>query len=146
MADDARRRVTPVQAVYAEMVVLSRRLRRESTLNHPALTMTDYSILSYLDRKPDATVTDTAAEFGLNKSTASRQIAGLIERGLIERAPNSADGRVGDLAPSPAGRDALRQAQEELHRSLLARLDGWPEADLAAFADLLRRYNAGGTQ
>lgn len=146
MADDARRRATPVESVYAEMVVLSRRLRRESMLNHPALTMTDYSILSYLDRKPDATVTDTAAEFGLNKSTASRQIAGLIERGLIQRAANSSDGRVSDLRPSLAGRHALRQAQEELHQSLLARLVGWPRADLAAFADLLRRYNDGGAQ
>lgn len=131
------------EAVYAEMVVLARRLRRESGLAHPALTMTDYSILSYLHRSSDATVTDTAQEFGLNKSTASRQIAGLIERGVIVREGNPDDGRVGHLQLSPAGCEVLSQAREELRAAFVARLDGWPPADIERFATLLRRYNNG---
>ncbi|MGI8667205.1 MAG: MarR family winged helix-turn-helix transcriptional regulator [Jatrophihabitans sp.] len=131
------------EAVYAEMVVLARRLRRESGLAHPALTMTDFSILSYLDRSVEATVTDTAQVFGLNKSTASRQIAGLIERGWILRQGNPDDGRVSHLQPSAAGRQVLEQARQELRAAFVARLDGWPAADVDRFAELLRRYNGG---
>ncbi len=131
----------PAEAVYAEMVVLARRLRRESGLAHPALTMTDYSILSYLDRSSDATVTETALAFGLNKSTASRQIGGLIERGLISRECNPDDGRVSHLRPSDAGLRVLEQARAELQAAFLARLDGWPDEDIDRFAELLRRYN-----
>ncbi|MEO6700391.1 MAG: MarR family winged helix-turn-helix transcriptional regulator [Jatrophihabitantaceae bacterium] len=133
--------VRPTEAVYAEMVVLARRLRRESALAHPALTITDYSILSYLDRQSSATVTDTAIEFGLNKSTASRQIAGLHERGLIVREGNPTDGRVGHLRPSATGRLVLQQARAELRAALFARLDGWPDDDIEQFAELLCRYN-----
>lgn len=134
------------EAVYAEMVVLARRLRRESGLAHPALTMTDYSILSYLDRSMEATVTDTAQEFGLNKSTASRQITGLFERGLIVRANNPDDGRVGHLQLSPTGRAVLEQARAELRAAFVARLEGWPAGDILRFAELLRRYNSGPPQ
>lgn len=135
----------PAEALYAELVVLARRLRRESGLAHPALTMTDYSILSHLDRSNDATVTDTALAFGLNKSTASRQIAGLMERGLISRECNPDDGRVTHLRPSEAGLRVLEQARLELRTAFLARLDGWPPADIDRFAELLRRYNEAST-
>jgi DNA-binding MarR family transcriptional regulator len=135
---------SPAEAVYAEMVVLARRLRRESGLSHPALTMTDYSILSYLHRTRDATVTDTAAEFGLNKSTASRQVAGLIDRGLIERQLDPVDGRVSRLTPSPDGLRVLERARAELLQTLIGRLHGWQPAEVETFAALLRRYNSGG--
>ncbi len=62
----------------------------------------------------DATVNDVAAALYLDKSTASRVCKGLVDRGLVARTRDPADGRTVRLQATPEG--------AALHRSIRAEL------------------------
>lgn len=73
-------------------------------------------------------------------STVSRQIAQLVDRGLVERQPDPADGRACVLVPTAAGHetmDALRRRRDE---HLAAVLRHWPSDDVDTLVGLLSRF------
>jgi DNA-binding MarR family transcriptional regulator len=75
-------------------------------------------------------------------STVSRQVAVLVEQGLVTRGPDPEDGRAALLTITDAGRelvaDRLRKRDEYL-RSMTA---GWSDADRDQFAELFERFAA----
>lgn len=73
-------------------------------------------------------------------STVSRQVAQLVDRGLVERQPDPADGRACVLVPTAAGHetiDALRRRRDE---HLAAVLQSWPTGEVHTLVDLLTRF------
>ncbi|WP_280385458.1 MarR family winged helix-turn-helix transcriptional regulator [Nocardia wallacei] len=73
-------------------------------------------------------------------STISRQVAGLVKRGLLERRADPDDGRASVLVVTDAGRDLaeeLRQRRIELLEHIVA---DWDQADREQLATLLRRF------
>ncbi|MBF6214608.1 MarR family transcriptional regulator [Nocardia puris] len=73
-------------------------------------------------------------------STVSRQVAQLVERGLVRRAADPADGRASVLEVTEHGRAiAARIGERRRHNLSLVTAD-WPERDRAAFAELLTRF------
>lgn len=75
------------------------------------------------------TVNELAAHLFLDKSTVSRVARGLVERGLVVREADAADGRVVRLVATARGRDVHRAIASDLfeeYRGMLADLA--PEA------------------
>ncbi|MFF0541764.1 MarR family winged helix-turn-helix transcriptional regulator [Nocardia thailandica] len=73
-------------------------------------------------------------------STVSRQVAALVERGLIERAADPADGRATVLTVTESGREVAEQIRRRRYESVAAVTGEWPETDRADFARLLARF------
>ena len=73
-------------------------------------------------------------------STVSRQVAGLVKDGLVERRADPADGRASVLAVTEAGRkliiDRRRQRNEAIHQMFTS----WPDEDFKIFAELFERF------
>jgi DNA-binding MarR family transcriptional regulator len=73
-------------------------------------------------------------------STISRQVAGLVKDGLIERRADPADGRASLLAVTEKGHQLLETRKRQKSSSIARFLAHWPEADRERFAELLERF------
>ncbi len=76
------------------------------------LSINDYEALHLLSQAPDRRLrrVDLARELILTPSGVTRLLEGLVEAGLVERAPCSADLRITYAVLTEAGRAALRRA------------------------------------
>ncbi|MFF6914600.1 MarR family transcriptional regulator [Streptomyces sp. NPDC012466] len=124
------------------MTVFARRARAAAGRMHPELSLVSYTLLGHLEESGGCRATDLAAHYALDKSTVSRQVAGLERAGLIERRPDAQDHRVQALHLTDTGRHLLAQVTESRRAAFLERLADWPTEDLSRFADYLVRYNA----
>lgn len=70
--------------------------------------------LEALVRRGSLTLNELAARLRLEKSTASRMVDGLEEKGYLTRAPHPADRRALQLAVTPAGRALYERIEAEL--------------------------------
>jgi DNA-binding MarR family transcriptional regulator len=131
-----------VETIQREMTVFARRARAAAGRMHPELSLVSYTLLGHLEESGGCRATDLAAHYALDKSTVSRQVAGLERAGLIERGPDPADQRVQVLNLTPSGRHILAQVTESRRAAFRERLAGWPAEDLSRFAEYLVRYNA----
>ncbi|WP_405485433.1 MarR family winged helix-turn-helix transcriptional regulator [Nocardia sp. NBC_00511] len=73
-------------------------------------------------------------------STISRQVAGLVKRGLIERRADPADGRVSVLAITDAGRAVATQIRIRRNEALGQVMRDWTPAERDTFSQLLVRF------
>ncbi|MFF5969385.1 MarR family winged helix-turn-helix transcriptional regulator [Streptomyces collinus] len=131
-----------VETIQREMTVFARRARAAAGRMHPELSLVSYTLLGHLEESGGCRATDLAAHYALDKSTVSRQVAGLERAGLIERRPDPADQRVQVLHLTRSGRHILAQVTESRRAAFRERLAGWPAEDLSRFAEYLVRYNA----
>ncbi|MHA6762590.1 MarR family winged helix-turn-helix transcriptional regulator [Streptacidiphilus sp. PAMC 29251] len=100
-----------------------------------------FLLLHRLDRTGAVGVKALAAAMGIDSSTVTRQVAPLVDGGLVDRVPNPDDGRAVLLELSPHGRERLeevRASRRALMRNLVA---DWPDADQSQFCALLTRFN-----
>ena len=84
-------------------------------------------------------VVELAERAGRDHTTVSRQVAKLVELGLVERRPSPTDRRVKEAVITSAGRrvtDALDAARQRL---LDAAFADWSDQDLIRFEQLMRR-------
>ncbi len=73
-------------------------------------------------------------------STVSRQIAHMVDSGLVERRADPADGRASLLAITKAGERLVARQRATRARFLTGLLADWPERDRHRFATLLHRF------
>jgi DNA-binding MarR family transcriptional regulator len=109
---------------------------RRATLDRAA-----FLVLNRLDWQGPMGVKALADALGIDSSTATRQVAPLVDGGLVERVPNPLDKRSVSLGLTPLGRERLeevRAERQELVRRLVA---DWPPEDREAFCELLARFN-----
>ncbi|MGC0419575.1 DNA-binding MarR family transcriptional regulator [Embleya sp. AB8] len=101
----------------------------------------DRLLLAYLAMDGPRRVTDLAAMTYLDVSTVSRQIASLVQRGLVERRPDPNDGRGTLLAVTDEGNQAFeiyrRRRQAELDRVTR----DWSTDERETLITLLGRFN-----
>ncbi|MFC1432684.1 MarR family winged helix-turn-helix transcriptional regulator [Streptacidiphilus sp. N1-3] len=100
-----------------------------------------FLLLHRLDRTGAVGVKALATAMGIDSSTVTRQVAPLVETGLVDRVPNPDDGRAVLLELSPRGRvrlEEVRASRQLLMRRLVA---DWPQPDQEQFCALLTRFN-----
>ncbi|MGI8696507.1 MAG: MarR family winged helix-turn-helix transcriptional regulator [Mycobacteriales bacterium] len=83
---------------------------------------------------------DLAERVHSDVSTVSRQVAHLVESGLVERTPDPADGRAARLAITAGGRISHGKHLQMRDEYLTGVLTDWPERDRRRFAHLLQRF------
>ena len=108
---------------------------------HADLDGAAYGLLALLQDTGPLRASDLVTRLGLDKSTVSRQVATLVDLGLVDRAPDPVDGRAQVLTPSPEGSARLERIREVRRARWEADLSDWPASDVATLAGLLQRLN-----
>ncbi|MFE5795359.1 MarR family winged helix-turn-helix transcriptional regulator [Streptomyces sp. NPDC056503] len=138
-------REASVDVIQRELTAFARRARAAAARVHPELPLVSYTLLAHIEDQRGCRATDLAAHYLLDKSTVSRQLAGLEKLGMVERRPAPEDHRVQVLHPTEAGLAVLATAQANRRAAYQERLKDWSSEDLARFADFLLRYNDAGS-
>jgi DNA-binding MarR family transcriptional regulator len=89
------------------------------------LPASELEVMRLLARRPGLSVNDVAHELGMQPSNASTAIRSLIARGTLQRRPDTMDGRVVRLEPTPeayAARDRRERSWGEALTTVLATL------------------------
>lgn len=73
-------------------------------------------------------------------STVSRQVAGLVRDGLVERQADPEDGRASVLVPTERGLELLAAQRKRLGLALARVVRQWDPADVSRFLELLERF------
>ncbi|WP_431958294.1 MarR family winged helix-turn-helix transcriptional regulator [Nocardia lijiangensis] len=73
-------------------------------------------------------------------STVSRQVAQLVERELVRRTADPADGRATVLEVTERGREVAEQIRRRRHDNLTRVMAEWTPDNRALFAGLLRQF------
>lgn len=101
-----------------------------------------YLLLNRLDSKGPMGVKALAASMGIDSSTVTRQVAPLVDTGLVKRTSHPEDGRAVVLHLSPRGRSRLEDVRSS-RRQLMAELtEDWELGEREAFCALLSRFNS----
>jgi DNA-binding MarR family transcriptional regulator len=108
---------------------------------HPDLDGAAYGLLALLEDAGPLRASDLVARLGLDKSTVSRQVASLVDLGLVVRAPDPDDGRAQVLSPSAEGSARLARIRAARRARWEADLADWPPDDVATLGELLARLN-----
>ncbi|MBC2873666.1 MULTISPECIES: MarR family winged helix-turn-helix transcriptional regulator [Streptomyces] len=139
-------RADHLDTIQRELTAFARRARAAAARLHPELSLVSYTLLAHLQDQRGCRATDLATHYLLDKSTVSRQVAGLERLGLVERRADPDDQRVQVLHLTDRGTEVLDQVAASRRTAFENRLADWDEADLARFAGYLLRYNASGTE
>lgn len=100
-----------------------------------------YLLLNRLDKEGPMGVKALAASMGIDSSTVTRQVAPLVDTGLVKRTSHPEDGRAVVLQLSPRGQSRLEEVRSS-RRQLMAELtDDWAPEEREAFCTLLTRFN-----
>lgn len=100
-----------------------------------------YLLLNRLDREGPMGVKALAASMGIDSSTVTRQVAPLVDTGLVKRTSHPEDGRAVVLQLSPRGAARLEEVRSS-RRQLMAELtDDWAPEEREQFCSLLTRFN-----
>ncbi len=99
---------------------LSRRLRAERP--DAGLSLTQLAALGSLDRHGPLTPGELADHEKVQPPSMTRVLAGLEERGLIDRTPHESDGRQHRVSLTPQAREMLREDRRQRDAWLACRL------------------------
>lgn len=127
-------------AILRALITISRRGVADARRGGTPLSMTDQSIVGFIAERSGVRSIDIAQEFQLNRSTVSRQLAGLIRVGLVREAADTA-GRGRPLELTDAGESAYRETLRALQAIIDDQLAAWTADEVARFAHDLTRFN-----
>ncbi|WP_456115284.1 MarR family winged helix-turn-helix transcriptional regulator [Streptomyces beihaiensis] len=100
-----------------------------------------YLLLNRLDKEGPMGVKALAAGMGIDSSTVTRQVAPLVDTGLVKRTSHPEDGRAVVLQLSPRGATRLEEVRSS-RQELMARLThDWEPREREQFCALLTRFN-----
>lgn len=114
------------------IVRTARRLRQEAAGTEAELTPTAASALATVERHGPLTPSELAEIERVRRPTATRTLRVLVEAGLVERAPDPADGRSALVSVNANGRERLRRLRGRKNAYLARRMRDLPDADVAA--------------
>ena len=129
------------------------KLARQVTipLGEVDLSLPQYRVLAFLD-EGEAAPSDLAGRLSVSRPSITALMDGLITRGLVERRPDTDDGRRVHHHLTDTGRDTLQRADQAVGDRLVAigthMNAGDPDvliASLARFGEAIRTARAAGT-
>ena len=100
-----------------------------------------YLLLNRLDNEGPMGVKALAEGMGIDSSTVTRQVAPLVDSGLVKRTSHPEDGRAVVLALSPRGRGRLDEVRTSRRQLMSVVTEGWTETEREIFCELLGRFN-----
>ncbi|MFJ2116482.1 MULTISPECIES: MarR family winged helix-turn-helix transcriptional regulator [unclassified Streptomyces] len=100
-----------------------------------------YLLLNRLDQEGPMGVKALAAGMGIDSSTVTRQVAPLVDTGLVKRTSHPEDGRAVVLQLSPRGLARLEEVRASRRELMSQVTDGWTEEEREHFTSLLTRFN-----
>ncbi|MGH3311350.1 MAG: MarR family winged helix-turn-helix transcriptional regulator [Streptomyces sp.] len=100
-----------------------------------------YLLLNRLDQSGPMGVKALACGMGIDSSTVTRQVAPLVDSGLVTRTSHPEDGRAVVLKLSPRGSARLEQVRSSRRQLMALLTEGWSEEDRETFCTLLTRFN-----
>jgi DNA-binding MarR family transcriptional regulator len=121
----------------ARLAVAIGRINRRIRPTGGGLTQAQLSALSSIMRKGPLRPGDLARIESIAAPSATRIVADLEARGLIERAPDPADGRSSLVSPTEAGAGAVLSARAERAERISVLLTGLDDGELTTIVDAL---------
>jgi len=112
----------------------------EETLDH--LPASELELMRLLVRRPGGTVSEVARELGLQTSNASATVRTLVARGLLERHPDSNDGRMTRLFPTDLAQEIRRRREAAWATALRRRLNHLEAEETNRLLDAARALRA----
>jgi DNA-binding MarR family transcriptional regulator len=100
-----------------------------------------YLLLNRLEQVGPMGVKALASGMGIDSSTVTRQVAPLVEAGLVTRTTHPEDGRAVVLKLSPHGTARLGQVRSSRRELMAVLTEDWSEEDRETFCRLLTRFN-----
>jgi DNA-binding MarR family transcriptional regulator len=120
----------------------SRALTIQSAANfHPDLAPAAFHIAWWLHSFGPAKSSRLAAEVGMDRSATSRLTARMVKLELVAASPDPDDGRGIVFKLTAKGERRVASASTHKAQVFNERIADWSDADLTAFAALLRRFN-----
>lgn len=135
--------VTALDQIELASAVLMRNfelLGRRSGI-YSDLDRADYLLLRALDQAGPADIAALAAALGVDPSTAGRQVAAMLAKGLVTRQPSAADRRRSVITPTPEGQRRLARTRQRRRDETGRLLTNWSPEDRELLAEMLARYN-----
>ncbi len=109
------------------------------------ITVSECYALEALVRRGPQTLNQVAAALRLDKSTASRVVRALEEKGYVRRAAHPEDGRAVQLAASASGERLFNRIHDELEGRYRAMLAGFDAPTRQALLAVIRRLQGDAT-
>ena len=106
------------------------------------VTMSELAVLGRLSHSGPQRLSALAEWSQLDPSSASRQIADLVDHGYLERLDDPDDGRARLLTLTASGHDLLARIVSKRNEFFGDALRGWTDSDVARLHVLLHRLNA----
>ncbi len=100
-----------------------------------------YLLLNRLDKEGPMGVKALAASMGIDSSTVTRQVAPLVDTGLVKRTSHPEDGRAVVLQLSPRGTSRLEEVRSSRRRLMAELTQDWQPEEREVFCSLLTRFN-----
>ncbi|MFI9628681.1 MarR family winged helix-turn-helix transcriptional regulator [Streptomyces sp. NPDC052042] len=100
-----------------------------------------YLLLNRLDREGPMGVKALAAGMGIDSSTVTRQVAPLVDTGLVKRTSHPEDGRAVVLQLSPRGQERLNEVRSSRRELMTQVTESWTAVERETFCALLTRFN-----
>ena len=101
-----------------------------------------YLLLNRLDQEGPMGVKALAAGMGIDSSTVTRQVAPLVDSGLVKRTSHPEDGRAVVLQLSPRGAARLADVRSSRRELMAMATEDWSDDERETFCALLARFNS----
>jgi DNA-binding MarR family transcriptional regulator len=108
---------------------LARRLRQQSAEDD--LTLSQASVLATLERHGPLAMSEVAAHERISKPSATGIVGRLVDKGLVERAPDPDDARSSIVTITPEGLRLLNRRRRQRTEYLARRIDALDAGDRA---------------
>jgi DNA-binding MarR family transcriptional regulator len=128
------------------IVRTARRLRQEAAAETSGLTPTSVAALATIERHGPLTPSEIAAIERVKRPTITRTLGCLEREGLIDRAPDPADGRSALVSVNAAGRERLRRVRSRKNAYLARRMRDLSAEEVETLeraAEILERMREG---
>ncbi len=139
----------PVSQIEAAILLLLRRANdprgneRIKQLAGTDLERAGAVMLARVEELEPARLSELAAAAGVEMSTASRQVARMVEQGYVAREPDPTDARASRHRLTPAGRELRGRLKEAVRSWFELALSDFNEEERAALGGLLARLVEG---
>ena len=98
-----------------------------------------FLLLNLLHDRGPTRATDLIDTLAIDQSTLSRQLAALVERGLVQRQTDPTDGRATRIIVTPLGERTILSARAAWRETLAGLMTDWTAPDRTALLRLLSR-------